>query len=89
LQTLLFAFDSHHFVSQSQCMKTLLRVSGGLSFLFFVVAGLCLLSTTLSSPASDAFALTAVGFFFVGTAFLVGPILLVATAKLRRNAGSK
>ena len=70
-------------------MKTLLRIAAVLSFLFFFVAGLCLLSRTLFSPASDAFPLAAVGFFFVGTAFFVGPILLVAAEKFRRSAESK
>lgn len=78
-----------HPQSSTIIMKTLLRVAAGLSFLFFFVAGLSLLSRTLFSPASDAFALAAVGFFFVGTAFFVGPILLATAETFRRHAGGK
>jgi 1,4-dihydroxy-2-naphthoate octaprenyltransferase len=63
-------------------MKTLLRIAAVLSFVFFLIGGLCILSRTLSSVKEDAFALTALGFFFVGTAFFVGPILLAAAKKL-------
>jgi hypothetical protein len=62
-------------------VKTLLRIAATLAFLSFSIAGLALLSQTLASPASDAFAIAAVGFFFVGMAFFVGAILLVAAEK--------
>ena len=95
MQRSVLAFDRHHFVSQSKgitsalIMKTLLRIAAALSFLFFFLSGFCLLSRTLFSPASDAFVLAAVGFFFVGTGFFIGPILLVAAEKFRRNDESK
>jgi hypothetical protein len=66
-------------------MKTLLRMAAVLSFLFFFVGGGCLLIRAPFLVASDAFPIMAVGFFFVGTAFFVGPILLVAAEKLSRN----
>src|SRR3989442_5234001 len=70
-------------------IKTLLRIAAVLSFLFFFVAGCCILSYTLSSPASDAFMITGVGCFCVGTAFFAGPMLLVAAEKLGRKDESK
>jgi len=70
-------------------MKTLLRIGAVLSFLFFFVGGCCILSRTLFSPASDAFILAAVGFFFVGTAFFAGPMLLIAAEKLTRHGENK
>jgi hypothetical protein len=70
-------------------MNTLLRTAAALSFLFFFIAGLCILSTTFSSPASDAIPLAAVGFFFLGTGCFVGPILLAAAEKFRRDTGNK
>ena len=70
-------------------MKTLLRVAAGLSFSFFFVGGLCILSVIASSPASDTVIPMALGCVFVGTAFFVGPLLLVAAEKFGRKDGSK
>jgi len=70
-------------------MKASLRVAAGLSFLFFLVGGLCILSVIGSSPASDTVIPMALGCFFVGTAFFVGPLLLVAAEKLGRKDESK
>jgi len=67
-------------------VKTLLRFAATLAFLSFAIAGLALLSQTLASPAKDALAIAAVGFFFVGMAFFVGPILLVIAEKFRGPA---
>ena len=62
--------------------KTETMIAAGLSFLFFLIGGLCcILSKTPFAVAEDAFPLTAVGFFLVGTAFFVGPMLLVAAEK--------
>jgi hypothetical protein len=70
-------------------MKTILRIAAVLSFLFFFVGGFGFLSRAIGSPASDAFVLTAVGCFFVGTAFFVGPMLLVAAEKCARGEPKK
>jgi hypothetical protein len=70
-------------------MKTLFRVAAGLSFLFFLVGGLLILSVTGSSPASETVIPMALGCVFVGTAFFVGPLLLVAAEKIGRKDGSK
>jgi hypothetical protein len=64
-------------------------MAAALSFLFFFAGGGCLLSRTPFMVASDALPITAVGFFLVGTAFFVGPILLVAAEKLSQNEVSK
>jgi hypothetical protein len=70
-------------------MKTLLRIAAGLSFLFFFVGGCCILGATLGSPAHDAVVVGAVGCFFVGTAFFVGPLLLAAAEKCDREDTNK
>jgi len=70
-------------------VKTLLRTAAVFSFLFFLVAGGCILSQTLSSPASDAIPQAAIGFVFVGAAFFVGPMLLFAAERVGRKDGSQ
>jgi hypothetical protein len=65
-------------------MRTFLRIAAALSFLFFFVGGGCLLSRAPFMVAADALPIMAVGFFLVGTAFFVGPILLVAAEKFSR-----
>ena len=70
-------------------MRTMLQIAAVLSFLSFLGGGSLLLRGALFSPASDAFPIVAVGFVFVGTAFVVGPMLLVAAEKFRRDHGSR
>ena len=67
-------------------MKTLLRIAAGLSFLSFLVGGLCVLGCVRSGPATDVVPLMVIGCSFVGTAFFVGPLLLVAAEKCGRKA---
>jgi hypothetical protein len=66
-------------------MKTLLKTAAGISFLSFLVGGGCILGGVASLPASEFFPLTALGFVFVGTAFFVGPILLIAAERCGRK----
>ena len=59
-------------------MKSLLQFAAVLSFLFCAGGGLLILSVAVGAPASDGFMVGAVGLFFVGIAFFLGGILLVA-----------
>jgi hypothetical protein len=71
-------------------MKTLLRTAAVLSFGFFLAGGLLLLSIAGSSHTSQDATLPAVlGFFFSGTAFFVGPMLLAAAERLGPKSGAK
>jgi hypothetical protein len=70
-------------------MKTILRIAAALSFLFFFVGGCCVLGATLGSPAHDAVVVGAVGCFFIGTAFFVGPMLLATAEKCDRKEARK
>jgi hypothetical protein len=63
-------------------MKIFLRVASVVSFLAFVIAGLCMLGNTLGSPARDAFARSAIGFVFVGCGFFAGPLLLFMAERI-------
>jgi hypothetical protein len=56
-------------------MKALLRAAAVLSFGFFFVGGLMILGLAcLNGPHSDSAVVAAVGLFFIGTAFFVGPL---------------
>ena len=70
-------------------MKTLLRIAAVLSFLFCVGGGLTILSQTLAQSREDAFPLVAVGLVFVGSAFFLGAILLVAAERFGRKDESR
>jgi hypothetical protein len=62
-------------------MKSLARVGAVLSFLFCLLGGLWLLAKTGFDRKDDALS-TAIGLYFVGKAFFVGPMLLVAAERL-------
>jgi hypothetical protein len=68
-------------------MKPILRIAAALSFLSFFIGGCRILNAALSSPGRDSWAIVAVGLFFVGTAFFVGPMLFVAAEKCGRKDG--
>ncbi len=68
-------------------MKTLLRTAAVLSFGFCFVAGLLILGNAVGSGYKDAFMVAAVGLMFVGIAFFVGGILLVAAERFGRKGG--
>ena len=74
----------------NNCMKALLRTAAVLSFGFFLASGLVLVRIAwLNSTYSDAAPIGAAGLFFLGTAFFVGPILLVAAERLGRKGEAK
>ena len=63
-------------------MKTVLRISAVLSFLFFAIGGLVLLSAAVGSPKSDGLLIVVLAVFLLGVAFFVGPMLLFAAEKI-------
>ena len=69
-------------------MKALLRIAALLSFVFFFAGGCLLVGKAGLNKNEDLFLLVVVGLFFIGTAFFVGPILLVAAERFgRKNEG--
>ncbi len=61
-------------------MKTLTRVAALLAFGFCLLGGLWILRASSFSSKDDVLA-TAIGFYFVGKAFFVGPMLWIAVEK--------
>ena len=61
-------------------MKTFARIGAILSFAFCLVGGLWLLVGADFTTGSDGLAI-AIGFYFVGKAFFVGPMLWLAAGK--------
>ena len=62
-------------------MKTLARIGAGLSFTFFLLAGVSILTKTHFQIDGERLVLTALGLFLVGTAFFVGPMVWLAAEK--------
>ena len=65
-------------------MKTLARLGAILAFLFCLLGGLWILSRASFTSKDDVLA-TAIGFYFVGKAFFVGPMLWLAGEKCERK----
>jgi hypothetical protein len=61
-------------------MKTLAQIGAVLSFAFCLIGGLWILSRSSFGSKDDVLA-TAIGFYFVGKAFFVGPMLWLAADK--------
>jgi hypothetical protein len=61
-------------------MKTFARIASVLSSIFCLLGGIWILSRTNFKSDSDALS-TAIGFYFVGKAFFVGPMLWLAAEK--------
>jgi uncharacterized membrane protein len=62
-------------------IKTMARIGAGLSFAAFFLAGVCLLAISGFRVSGEYFLLTALGLFFVGTAFCAGLMLWLAIEK--------
>jgi hypothetical protein len=62
-------------------MKTLARIGAVLSFLFCFTGGTWILVKTGLSSKSDDAIWTGIGLYFIGKAFFVGPMLLLAAEK--------
>jgi hypothetical protein len=63
-------------------LKVLARIGAGFSFLFCLVGGVWILTTTGFKPKGDDAVWTGIGLYFIGKAFFVGPMLLVAAGQL-------
>jgi hypothetical protein len=61
-------------------MKTLARIGAILSFAFCLLGGLWILSRGNFASKDDTLGI-AIGFYFVGKAFFVGPMLWLAAGK--------
>jgi len=61
-------------------MKTLGRIAGVVAFAFCLLAGLWILSRANFRSKDDILA-EAIGFYFVGKAFFVGPMLWLAAGR--------
>ena len=69
-------------------MKTLARIGAVLSFSFCLIGGLWILSRA-DFHAKDDILGTAIGFYFVGKAFFVGPMLWLAAEKFDSKPDGK
>ena len=66
-------------------MKTLARVAAVVAFLFCLIGGLWILCHVGFKSSDDNAVWTGLGLYFVGKAFFVGPMLLVAAEHLGRG----
>ena len=62
-------------------MKTLARIGAGLSFTAFFLGGVGLLTLSGFRLSGEYILLTALGLFFVGTAFFAGSMIWLAAEK--------
>jgi hypothetical protein len=69
-------------------VKTLARIGAVLSFAFCLLGGLWILSRATFSAKEDILP-TAIGFYFVGKAFFVGPMLWLAADKCGAQQDSR
>jgi hypothetical protein len=69
-------------------MKTLARIGAVLSSSFCLLGGLWILSRADFKSKDDLLG-TAIGFYFVGKAFFVGPMLWLAAEKFVSKPDSK
>ena len=64
-------------------LKILARIGAGFSFLFCLAGGIWILKTAAFKSSGDDAVWTGMGLYFIGKAFFVGPMLLVAAEQLR------
>ena len=69
-------------------MKTLARIGAVLSFAFCLLGGLWILTRADFKSKDDVLG-TAIGFYFVGKAFFVGPMLWLTAEKFGSKADCK
>ncbi len=62
-------------------MKTLARIGASLSFSAFFLGGVCLLAISGFRLSGEYIVLTAIGLFFVGTAFFAGSMIWLVAEK--------
>jgi hypothetical protein len=64
-------------------LKIVAQLAAAIAFIFCLIAGLYILSRVGFKSNDDA-VWTAIGLYFIGKAFFVGPMLLVAAEQLGR-----
>jgi hypothetical protein len=70
-------------------MKTLARIGAALSFTFCLLGGVWILTKTGFQRSGDDIIWTGLGLYFVGKAFFVGPMLLVAAEQVGNSTQNK
>ena len=63
-------------------LKVLGRAGAGLAFLFCLAGGIWILKTTGLKPSNGDAVWVGIGLYFIGKAFFVGPMLLIAAEQL-------
>ena len=69
-------------------MKIMARIGAVLSFVFCLLGGCWILKAANFNSKDDALG-TAIGFYFVGKAFFVGPMLWLAAGKCSAKPDGK
>src|ERR1039457_2885241 len=75
-----FRFRTPNTIQQNTIMKIIARIGAILAFTFCLLGGLWILSRANIASKDDILG-TAIGFYFVGKAFFVGPMLWLAGEK--------
>ena len=70
-------------------LKTLARIAAGLAFIICLSGGLWILTSVGFNLGDEDAVWTGLGLYFVGKAFFVGPMLLVAAEQLGSGQQSK
>ena len=70
-------------------LRTLARISAALAFVICLSAGLWILTSVGFDHGGDGAVWTGLGLYFIGKAFFVGPLLLVAAEQLGKSPESK
>jgi len=70
-------------------LRTLARISAALAFVICLCGGLWILTSVGFDHGNDDAVWTGLGLYFVGKAFFVGPMLLVAAEQLGKEPESK
>jgi hypothetical protein len=68
-------------------LKALGRAAAALAFLFCLAGGIWILKTTAGKSHGDDAVWTGIGLYFIGKAFFVGPMLLIAAEQLGSGRG--
>jgi hypothetical protein len=76
-------------LAESKTMKLIARIGAVLSFAFCLSGGLWILAKTGFDTSKDAAVWTGIGLYFIGKAFFVGPMLLLAAEKFCNKQDGK
>lgn len=73
----------------NKTLKTIAQIAALFSFLSCLISGLWILTAVGFDRNEDNIVWTGLGLYFVGKAFFVGPMLLVAAQQLGRGGEGK